>query len=882
MKPAAVIAKNVDRQELERKLWTAVDMDGLPMRLVEPGEEVPPDAKYLFTLDGFVPDFRELVDRLRATRSERIPFQGGELRRAGTSEHPPTPEHVAVTIVTIDVIRSELWRSMRTVAAAAGVAFDEHNIWSAITGLDYDRIFGLRPDRITWGARRTHAQYTADKANVLYMENGLLCQRSGIFVDDGGFFSDAALFREQRWKREPTPAELLALRAHIQTCFGWEPGQGCDSNGPILLALQTPNDATMRFHFPAGNWPANTVDATLRLAAEFLPPDRPVIVRPHPHALEDWEEHLQQYLDHFRDNWEFQSPVDQPLYEYLPRCSAVVGVNSTVLTEALCLKGMRIAALGHHVFDGAGVVLECAEHPEYLGGLLTHECALPLRGAVESYLCALLRQQLSYDASPADVRNCQPVAEWLKRCTRKPAKRVPITVREAVPGAMVLCHEPYLEWLPRATASIERQAARPPRLVLLLDRCALPADLELSPRWDVLSRDFVHPAKARTVGAEHLGTDWYTCLDADDRFPPQYCAHMADAIEKADRRVGFLYPDVRPCHADGTPERRVKEQPEYDYWRLRHDRYVSSSSAWRNVGIGWPELPNEDWALALEYTRRGWTGQRVSDARVHYRIHDDSRARAANADGSCFQSVWQGQTFGILTLLAGRDEVWNCWADWILSEDLPARTALHVLDNSGNPTYGRRLRRFLARRDVTQRFAEGIRLVTHGTALEHDMEHYSNPAVHGHVMDLLQIMLPGLLQDKAILREDDIEGFGLRELVRTLEPRSMIAAAGAVYPCPLFPDRACGSTRLDMWKSNIQIANIDTPEPLTVGYLGGGFTAWENAALRNVLPWLRTTPACKLYAWDNQASEVARAAGWQLQLLPSVRVEHHRHGVLNG
>jgi len=262
---------------------------------------------------------------------------------------------------------------------------------------------------ITWGVKWTDAQYKRWSGNVLFVENGLLAQNAGAFVDAGGYWTHSDLVRGREWQIVPTEAERRRLGRHLAQRFNFGPDAAPDPTGPILIALQTYNDAPMRHYFPLQSPDRCRLQQVLALCAEHLPADIPVRVRPHPKKKWYWREHLDDLKAAMRPDWTIDDSPD--VYDLLRSCRALVTVNSTLATEALGMR-MPVATLGLGTFTGAGVTLECAEDPSRLGQIETWQPPPP---AVEAYLCAVLRHQLQFFATFDQVANNIPIRKWIDR-----------------------------------------------------------------------------------------------------------------------------------------------------------------------------------------------------------------------------------------------------------------------------------------------------------------------------------------------------------------------------------------------------------------------------------------------------------------------------------
>jgi hypothetical protein len=249
---------------------------------------------------------------------------------------------------------------------------------------------------ITWGVKMPQSWYGRKRKNVLYLENGLLCQRAGVWIDAGGWFAGSALCRERHFAATPASAELERLERIAHDRFRWRLFGGGDPRGPILFAVQAEGDAPCRYHFPARDPALGVLTSALRLLAEHLP-TRPIVIRPHPRFRDQWEGSRDRIIPHLRRTWSVEASPD--VYATLRHCSALVTVNSTLATEALCL-GLPVATLGEGAYTGSGATLECARDPGRLAALPAWR---PDLRAVTGYLCAVLRHQLPYAALPAEV-----------------------------------------------------------------------------------------------------------------------------------------------------------------------------------------------------------------------------------------------------------------------------------------------------------------------------------------------------------------------------------------------------------------------------------------------------------------------------------------------
>lgn len=268
----------------------------------------------------------------------------------------------------------------------------------------YSTLFKAYQHVITWNCRSSHAWMSANGRNVLYIENSLLHQGAGIFVDHRGFYSQSNLCREKTWQN----IHEVDLAAFTRQSFGWEPGQGGNPEGPILVCLQNALDANLRWEFPLATGSPDRLKTTVELLNQHLPRGVPVLLRPSPRFIEWWNEKSPSYA--IRDDWTVTS--EGKFKDVLPRCRALVTVNSTCASEAATL-GIPVATLGTGAFTGSGISLECAHDPTRLQDILTWTPAL---GAGRRYGEAILGRHFLPYRKP---NGCEEFERWLDQCTLK-------------------------------------------------------------------------------------------------------------------------------------------------------------------------------------------------------------------------------------------------------------------------------------------------------------------------------------------------------------------------------------------------------------------------------------------------------------------------------
>lgn len=252
---------------------------------------------------------------------------------------------------------------------------------------------------IAWNCRVPQSWMKANGRNLLFIENSLICQAAGIFVDCGGFFSRSRLCTEKTWRN----SQSYALEWVTKKWFGWDWGMRGDPAGPVLVALQNRHDCNLHTEFPLANDEPDKVVATLKLVARYLPQNCPVLIRPHPSERKQFNTH-----GVWMPHWELD--VHGSFAERLPACRSVVTVNSTCANEAT-LTEIPVIVLGTGAFTGSGAVQECHRDASFLSKAFER----PDMDARRSYASAVLaRHFLPYDLRVE--RSCEEFEHWLNAC----------------------------------------------------------------------------------------------------------------------------------------------------------------------------------------------------------------------------------------------------------------------------------------------------------------------------------------------------------------------------------------------------------------------------------------------------------------------------------
>ncbi len=443
-------------------------------------------------------------------------------------------------------------------------------------------------------------------------------------------------------------------------------------------------------------------------------------------------------------------------------------------------------------------------------------------------------------------------------------------------------------WLSAALRAIDAQVPAPAERCLVVDSpdgTAPPStpDLARASGWTIRRGSWCDPAAARNEGLAATRSPWVVFWDADNVMPPGFLAAVREAIRHATPDVGILYSDIEYVDENLNHGKRWRV-PEWDYWTLRKGNYIDTASAWRREAVelagGWPRGfgSAEDYALALEVTRRGWLARRRQGSPVVMRQHAASRSEARARDGGRGTDLWQARSLAIVSLLAGRTSTYERWESFLRTAELPRHTALYVVDNSGNAEFTRRVHQTCQGLAADRRLDHVSLSVRPDRYIGPHDEPYFVRERHLHIARLYAGLLPKVSEDLILTLEDDIEppSDAIRRLGEYLSEHAWqnSAAVGGAYD---MGDGALCAGRADGgWGSPIYWHQVPDG-PIDVGCVGGGCTLWANWALSE-------HPVSFLWndglGWDGSLCTALRRRGYRIQVHGGVRCTHHVHGVV--
>jgi hypothetical protein len=447
----------------------------------------------------------------------------------------------------------------------------------------------------------------------------------------------------------------------------------------------------------------------------------------------------------------------------------------------------------------------------------------------------------------------------------------------------------HREWLSAALRSIDAQvpAAAERCLVVDSDRGGAIPDAEAAARpagrWSIRQGCWREPAAARNEGIAATTAPWVVFWDADNVMPAGFLAAVSREIRVCDPNVGIIYSDIEYMNEHGE-HRSLWRVPDWDYWALRKGNYIDTAAAWRREALelagGWPTGfgSHEDYALALEVTRRGWQARRRPGPPIVKREHPASRTAARNRSGGAAADLWQARSLAIVSLLAGRTSTYERWGKFLRTAEIPRHTALYVVDNSGDAEFTHRVHRTCQELAASRRLEHVSLSIRPGRYVGQDGEGYFTRQRHLHIARLYADVLSTVREDLVLTLEDDVEP--PPDAIRRLAEQYRSGAGGNFAAIAAAYDMANGALcagRADGgWGSPIYWHQVPD-QPMDVGCVGGGCTLWANWALAG-------EPVSFLWqeglGWDGSLCTALRKRGYRIQVHGGVRCTHHIHGAI--
>jgi glycosyl transferase family 2 len=444
-------------------------------------------------------------------------------------------------------------------------------------------------------------------------------------------------------------------------------------------------------------------------------------------------------------------------------------------------------------------------------------------------------------------------------------------------------------WLSAALHSIDAQRPAPQERCLVVDSADDQAMLtardavSAAGGWAIRQGCWREPAAARNEGAAATRSPWVVFWDADNIMPPGFLAAVQQEVRRCAPNVGIVYSDIE--YVDENCENPKRWQvPYWDYWRLRKGNYIDTAAAWRREALelagGWPLglSSYEDYALALEITRKGWLAVRRKGPPIVKREHAASRTAAREGDGGRQADLWQARSVAVVSLLAGRTSTYQRWERFLHEAELPRHTALYVVDNSGDAEFTRMVHRTCQELSETRQLDHVSLAVRPSRYAGQSGEGYFTRARHLHIARLYASVLPTVSEDLVLTLEDDVEP--PPDAIRLLagqfycDAPENYAAIAAAYD--MADGKLCAGRPDGGWGSPIYWHQLPDG-PIEAGCVGGGCTLWANWALSSQPIPFRWYDGL---GWDGSLCMALHQHGYRIGVHGGVRCTHHIHGAV--
>lgn len=446
-------------------------------------------------------------------------------------------------------------------------------------------------------------------------------------------------------------------------------------------------------------------------------------------------------------------------------------------------------------------------------------------------------------------------------------------IKEKIDLSIVLtCHDKYLEYLPDCVKSIDNQNIELKDKIIVLDRCS-EENINFS-GWDIYYVNFGHPNKSRNFGMSKTNSKWIIFFDADNMMPADYLSSFDLVV---DDNISVIYKNI--LIRNKNTELKNPFCREWDYWFLREANYIDTSSVWRkdsiiNIG-GWDEnIDNEDdYNLILRLSRVGWKGK-FSNNLPYSEHNSDHIGRWASNKDKINNSLFNSYDFSIVSLLSGRDDIYEEWINAIKQIDLPKYIDFIILDDSHNKQFNNRLKEIYS--------FDCFNSVNIIKSPYEKKDIYSLLDKHKVVANLYNYIIPTINTDFILTIEDDVivPKNIMTGLFSMFQPRhvnindnKIFAGISGLYQSPSNKTLAALSTNMKEWKE-IPTYNEMINIKKEVGFIGGGCSLWLNSALKKCFPLQPEMKYNKLYGWDSDLCNKLRELNYLIGFNGEVICNH--------
>lgn len=238
----------------------------------------------------------------------------------------------------------------------------------------------------------THSNYTLDKTNLLFLDDGFLEQKKFLYIDKFGFGGSSSIVLTEENTKEISPEEQIALHQEIDQRIGLYVGPQKD--GPIIVALWTDTEAIHACH-------------------EWLPSNVPIIFLRPPSLKGRFQRIINMYLNKHQ-NW-LLDDGSKKVKDAVASARAVV-TNLDKPAFLSISRGIPTATLGRGLWSGARCTLECDRKPMLLKTILAYDFD---HNMANIYLNSVIKNQIKIDISHEELASNSHVKYWLTKISQK-------------------------------------------------------------------------------------------------------------------------------------------------------------------------------------------------------------------------------------------------------------------------------------------------------------------------------------------------------------------------------------------------------------------------------------------------------------------------------
>jgi len=441
---------------------------------------------------------------------------------------------------------------------------------------------------------------------------------------------------------------------------------------------------------------------------------------------------------------------------------------------------------------------------------------------------------------------------------------------------VVICHPPYYQYLKSCIDSIDQQSLQPSQKILVLDNFdKIPEDLNAK-TWKIIIGQYGHPNKARNIGLGNSANEWVMFFDADNIMAQHYIKSFQEEIATADQNTAFIYKNIILIKNNNEFKHPLVKK--WDYWGIREGNFIDTSSVWRKSALeavgGWDTniQTEDDYNLVLRLSSQGWSGKYISSA--PYSMHYSHNGRWAQNYDKMMDSLFNSYSFTIVSLLAGREWVYDEWFNGIMSLEKPENVNLLVMNDSHNKNFENMLKMLYN--------IKGFKSISIFESPINQQALNTSIDKHKRVANLYNYILANVKTDFILTVEDDviIPPNALKDLFSLFRPKhshlndlSYYGAVAGLYQSPGNPELAVVALNEEKWENMPKYMDMFN-KIINVGFVGGGCTLWFNGILQKVLPMQPDIINGELYGWDSDICSKIRKSGYSIALNGNVICNH--------